>query len=1630
MRTYLKRSTASRDSIRSGSGPSAVGDDRRGSVLLVVIGLLGMLLLVGIAFYSFAGQEQASSQYYAEAAKEDEGGLSPEKLWSFALDQLILGTVDNNKQHSALWGRRHALLTGVLGRTGTTNFDGFDLTPFNGAGINLQYDTTMGYVGDPFVDQDFDGTPDGSQTLLNFNYSPAANNGVAPTVPTAPAPDVDYTAPDINTLPLAFVGRGMNTFGADVSVMTPSFHRPQLLRSSGIPIPNWQTNPVTAQRILRPHPNHKALAYDTATSSWYQSPSGVNRFLSAPGTNALGQTVNAFPFGTAATLKQGVWDLSAPPGGAISYAWDADNDGDGIKEGIWMDLDFPVQSLADGRKYVPLFSFTVLDADGLINLNVSGNQSGFNNLGIPLASGRHVSSSNQGLSRAEISPEWAMYANPLSDPASTVQHNLFWGAPTGTISRTEMANIETLFLNMGRPEFSDKPSGTYTFPGSATLYEPTKYYPGRYGELELMAPNNLSNNGIAGYGRGATMNRDFTYMPQPGRSNQLFPGYGDDDSDNQQGHARLDNAGYFFMGDSFLRQQSNVNTPSYIHPLDFFGDGVGVQAGTTGLKTYLNNSGLPTPAQWPYYAYRYSSPGDATAYGFYNYLNAGAGSALLPSASAHSAQFDEADEIIAEFELATTNTTMLQDEILGPDSMLELQGTDADLTTATLQGRVRDLAPFNFKQSAQAEAIRHQFTVLSHDRKNFGLPPAYRRSWEFNRDSDSDGNMEFPPAFLSPAGGGANEPFRQVLAQLLHVEYNQSTSTTVLAQLRLNLNRLLTGFDTTNGPIGAPVYRELTPHPVTLLGNAPIVTPTWNADTPSGTPSPNDQEWWARYDRQRMARDIYVLLYTLGGGMDATNYATTSNTGNTLYSNAQLKEMAQFAVNVVDELDRDDVITKFEYDKNLQDGWSLDDNAYNSLSDTENTLPDRGVVYGVEAQKLTLSEVLGIISRRVSSGPMTYTDHIATQVNDSEGSSDRYYTFMELRNASPFYVDLTSGAWQIAVQDDPDGTPNTGDETDRVELTLFSGNAISSIAPGALFTIGNRGGPPALDPNIAAQNLPSIFKVDTTGAATPDFTSPTTWIAPSSGALDLDLIPQTAGSPSNTAQFLVTNGSGSSTVVGAGSDVTTAGNFLFGGAGGNVSAAQEAASHTFVLRRRAHLTRAIPVSYSSNSTNHNNQSVDNPWIEVDRIVMPAWRVFSLAQSDMMTDVQNKLGPLTSWERSQPFARNQAGGEAAHAPATGTPNWSANTISAGNSLYTGSFTQYQLHYDRDFASPIDLLAVPLYGPDEVTRRVGQTAKFNRNVTPASLAADNSSFLAQERFLRPQHYDNMSAGVPAGTIPSAATAVTDIINNRWYRLLGHVDVPTQSQQGLHTYPYALRNSGAINLNTVRHRGVLAGLIDDPDNPSSGATLEGHHTPDYGSEVNMLIDQYEPTGIGVNKRDWWLQFLYARDGVDPVTGLILPGTPQGRPFRSLGYSERSSNSLEDTVLRSLPADVAAAGGAPLPYSDRRGLFEARTSGDRLSSGGGDAVDASARHRLLRKVYNNSTTRSNVFVVWISTRFFEAIETPNTGEIQIGDVMQGTSDHRGFFVIDRSLPEQAYSTNTGKFDFRKFVQYRKTIQ
>jgi hypothetical protein len=94
---------------------------------------------------------------------------------------------------------------------------------------------------------------------------------------------------------------------------------------------------------------------------------------------------------------------------------------------------------------------------------------------------------------------------------------------------------------------------------------------------------------------------------------------------------------------------------------------------------------------------------------------------------------------------------------------------------------------------------------------------------------------------------------------------------------------------------------------------------------------------------------------------------------------------------------------------------------------------------------------------------------------------------------------------------------------------------------------------------------------------------------------------------------------------------------------------------------------------------------------------------------------------------------------------------------------------------------------------------------------------------------------------------------------------------------------------------------------------------------------------------------------------------------------------------------------------------------------------VDPTVRNRILAKIANNVTTRSNVFVIYLSLKYFKAVE--NNGAIQIGEPLDtsvpvSTPDHRGFFVIDRTRAEDAWDPATQRFDFRSVIQFRQVLQ
>ncbi len=296
---------------------------RRGTVIIVVLALLGMLALLGFFILSITGSENQAATYFAGASKVNApAAANADTFFDSILRQIIIGPAITEKQ-SALWGGNKSLLPTMFGR---------DMAPFNGPGVNLIWNTTTNL---PAIDQNYDTTPDtvtaGQPNLMQLNFSPAAQGVLLPTssppvdfnnfstdIPPFPGstsgkgpfpdPDTNITYPDINNAFLAsdtLVPNGLNN---PVRVITPSFHRPMLLRNAAafgggtVTTSQWYTNKNTAALVLFPHTEHLAIDNSGTLTSTHRFVSNAypDNVSSAPNwaastAYAAGQMVNATP---------------------------------------------------------------------------------------------------------------------------------------------------------------------------------------------------------------------------------------------------------------------------------------------------------------------------------------------------------------------------------------------------------------------------------------------------------------------------------------------------------------------------------------------------------------------------------------------------------------------------------------------------------------------------------------------------------------------------------------------------------------------------------------------------------------------------------------------------------------------------------------------------------------------------------------------------------------------------------------------------------------------------------------------------------------------------------------------------------------------------------------------------------------------------------------------------------------------------------------------------------------------------------------------------------------------------------------------------------------------------------------
>ena len=314
-------------------------------------------------------------------------------------------------------------------------------------------------------------------------------------------------------------------------------------------------------------------------------------------------------------------------------------------------------------------------------------------------------------------------------------------------------------------------------------------------------------------------------------------------------------------------------------------------------------------------------------------------------------------------------------------------------------------------------------------------------------------------------------------------------------------------------------------------------------------------------------------------------------------------------------------------------------------------------------------------------------------------------------------------------------------------------------------------------------------------------------------------------------------------------------------------------------------------------------------------------------------------------------------------------------------------------------------------------------------------------------------------PDFTDSSQTPEIESSRDNRWYRLLQFVEVESRVHKMLGNYIAQTRIPGKININMIRHREVLAGLIDNP----FLADVPG--LADLG-EATREDAPFMTSASAFDSRDLYSDFMKERDGAsvtswDPSASgpkqYFIPGTPNARPFRSIGAIGATASSeklLDQTVLRRLKTErdddgngfEDAAGDDP--GSNRHWLELANTafhknSDDTDGNGTVDLADgpktntSMQRHAVLSKILNNTTTVSNTFIVYGTAAYFEVYEDQATGLQQVGgryDLNQdgdaANDQQRAVFVIDRTEAYEAFDPGTGDFDWKRLVKARAEIE
>ena len=863
-----------------------------------------------------------------------------------------------------------------------------------------------------------------------------------------------------------------------------------------------------------------------------------------------------------------------------------------------------------------------------------------------------------------------------------------------------------------------------------------------------------------------------------------------------------------------------------------------------------------------------------------------------------------------------------------------------------------------------------------------------------------------------------------------------STATNGLGLTRLDLNN---PFPNGQHPLGAGTMGPL-PGTITTP-NAAGLTPYPSTISTVDPPAPNSrfdtdtnilQFQQAQRDRKYLARQIYLRLLAVVGLSSSVPASTTSPNAPAAPSDIDLRPrrwLAQLAVNMVDFIDNDDISTPFHF-YTAQDANPTNANpaptGYNaaaiaqSLPVTQYPGAQAPVptveatplywVFGTELPRVVINEVLAEYT--VPQNPAANTPYannfwvelynpmdivtsttnpnnvtLANSLPVSLGMQSIAQIGNQTQNGTngPFVANSGGAyaAYQIVIADQnmlPTNKTNPIPENNNVlglpyniraqtSNTDFGNGSVVSITATNTTQPVNANGPATLGPQSYLIVTPTPFMDANQTVAV---NTPTT----QAGLLNV-----------GTQMVMTTNMSYQSTITNAGVTPMT-----LSPAVDNTILANGA---TVMLQRLAN--PHIPYNQSPTWNNPVTGNLEtNPWYN------PYVTIDYIPNVPLYNSTTGPTNGYYSVGKRQPYA-----GRLIPAPNSSPPNPSGqpspvtNQINQGsgnvpvqpvqhtlgfqnNPVPTQGFCDWLVQLDRPVTSPVELMHVSQYQPHQLTQQFKLTDPDSGSATF-------------------QH-------APLTTWYDETT--------RLYRVFEFFE----ARDRLAGFTTGNRTTGKININAIWDIGQFMALCDpEPGNvfavndvTNIFNRMMALRSPNYSSPSSTFPNyQIGPTNMALSQVAPSAQTSSggALQADRPFLGLA-PGASTGNtaPY----YQYPATRGINDTIFRAFAPNADPNS----PTAPRLFVLSPNTQNPLTQAGATGSNNPYINHQLLMKIFNNVTTRSNTFAVFLTVGFFE-VTNDTVFPVQLGAEMNASESrqirHRMFAIIDRTvLPQNPYPSTT----------------